>query len=250
VQGSPQNAFNRDSGLLLERVCRQCAVFEEPSVTETNKISFSEFEQFEPDVFWQHHGRKILWATAAALAVGLIAYMWQQQRLQEAETASSRLVQANDAPSLQQIIQAYPDTEVAAAAMIRLADMYFREGRYPDAANVYQGFLQKDPGHFLIDAANLGLAAIQESAGNYTDARSLYSKLITTNPNGYGTMEAKLGMARCAELLGQPTEAQQIYNEVMAADQSGAWQGEAIFRWTILNRAQAQTAQSKQLIKP
>jgi len=208
-------------------------------VTETNKIKFSDFEQFEPDLFWQEHGRKIIWATAAALAIGLVAYLWQQQRLQEADAASAKLAQATDAASLQQIVQNYPSTDVATAALIRLADLHFREGRYQEAAAAYQQFLEKYPKHFLADAARLGLAAIQEAVNNFDGARSLYSQLVSANPNGYVVVAAKLGVARCMELLGQPNEARQAYNEVMASDKAGAWQGEAFFRWTVLGRLSA-----------
>lgn len=208
-------------------------------MTESNKIDFTDLEQFEPDLFWQQHGRKIIWATAAALAVGLVAYLWQQQRLQEADTASIKIAQAQDAASLQQIVQGYPNTDVAAAALLRLADLHFRESRFPDAAAAYQQFLQKHPKHFLADAARLGLAAIQEATGNFDGARSLYSQLINANPSGYAVSAAKLGVARCSELLGQVNEARQVYNEVMASDQGGMWQEEAFFRWTVLGRQMA-----------
>jgi tetratricopeptide (TPR) repeat protein len=225
-----------NSGLLLGQGWGECAPFQEPTVTDTNKISFSDFEQFEPDLFWQQYGRKIIWATAAALAIGLVAYLWQQQRLQEADAASAKLAQAADAASLQQIVQNYPNTDVAAAALIRLADVHYRDGRYQEAASAYQQFLEKNPKHFLADAARLGLAAIQEAVGNFNGARTLYTQLVSANPNGYTAVAAKLGAARCTELLGQPNEARQAYNEVMASDKAGAWQGEAFFRWTVLGR--------------
>lgn len=214
-------------------------------MTETSKFNLSELEQFEPDLFWQEHGRKVLWATAAALAVGLAAYLWQQQRAQEADAACAKLAQATDAASLQQIIQNYADSDVVPVAMIRLSDIQFREGRYPDAAAGYQRFLEKHPKHFLADAARLGLASIQESLGNADGARTLYTQLISANPNGYAVMAAKLGVARCAEMMGQPNEARQTYNEVMASDKAGSWQGEAFFRWTILGRLSAQPAAVK-----
>jgi len=208
-------------------------------VTETNKIKFTDFEQFEPDLFWQEHGRKIIWATAAALLVGLVAYLWQQQRLQEIDAAAAKLAQATDANSLQQIVQNYSGSDIAAAALLRLADVHFRESRYPEATAAYQQFLEKHPKHFLADSARLGLAAVQEATGNFDGARSLYSQLASANPNGYAATAAKLGMARCAELLGQPVEARQAYNEVMASDKAGVWQGEAFFRWTVLGRLSA-----------
>ena len=214
-------------------------------MTDTNKITFSNLEQFEPDLFWQQYGRKIIWATAVALAIGLVAYLWQQQRLQETDAASAKLAQATDVTSLQQIVQNYPSSDVAAAALIRLADLHFRESRYPEAAAAYQQVLEKYPKHFLTDAVRLGLAAIQEATNNFDGARSLYSQLVNANPHGYAAVAAKLGAARCTELLGQPNEARQAYNEVMASDKAGAWQGEAFFRWTVLGRLSGKALVSK-----
>jgi tetratricopeptide (TPR) repeat protein len=231
-------------------VAENARSFQEPTVTDENKIKFSDFEQFEPDLFWQEHGRKIIWATVAALAVGLVAYFWQQQRLQEADAASAKLSQAADAAALQQIVQSYPNTDIAAAALIRLADVHYREGRYQEAATAYQQFLEKHPKHLLADAARLGLAAIQEAVGNFDGARSLYTQLASANPNGYAVGAAKLGAARCTELLGQPNEARQAYNEVMASDKAGAWQGEAFFRWTVLGRLTAKPATPQAVATP
>lgn len=208
-------------------------------MTDTSKIQFPDWEQFEPDLFWQEHGRKIIWATAAALGIGLLAYLWQQQRLQEAEVAMSKLAQATDAASLQQIVQSYAGSEVGAAALLRLADLHYREGRYLEANSAYQQFLERYPKHFLADSARLGLAAVQEATGNFEGARTQYAQLASANPNGYAAVAAKLGVARCTELLGQVGEARQAYNEVMAADKAGGWQEEAFFRWTVLGRALA-----------
>lgn len=222
-------------------------------MTETNtdkKISFGDFEQFEPDLFWQEHGRKIIWATAAVLAIGLVAYLWQQQRLQEADAALSKLSQATDAAALQSIVQAYSGTEVAAAALLRLADIHFHENRFSEAAAAYQQFLDKYPKHPFADSARLGLAAIQEATGNFDGARTLYTQLASANPNGYAAVAAKLGAARCTELLGQPHEARQAYNEVMAADKAGGWQSEAFLRWTVLGRFVAKSPGSASAKNP
>jgi tetratricopeptide (TPR) repeat protein len=216
-------------------------------VTDINKFDLSELAQFEPDVFWQKHGRKIVWGTVVALAIGVVAYLWQQQHIQEADSACVRLAQTgDDVAALQQIIQNYPDSDVAAAVKIRLGDIHFRGGRYQEAATVYQQFLEKHPKHFLADAARLGLASIQEAVGNADAARTAYKQLISVNPEGYVVMPAKLGTARCLEMLGQPNEARQMYNEIMAAsDKAGAWQGEAFFRWTVLGRLLTPTQTQK-----
>ncbi|MCX7885888.1 MAG: tetratricopeptide repeat protein, partial [Verrucomicrobiae bacterium] len=134
-------------------------------MTDASKIKFPDLEQFEPDLFWQQHGRKIIWGTVAVLAIGVLAYLWQQQRLQELERGFGKLAQAGDVATLQQLAQQYGGSEVGAAALLRLADAHFREGRYLEAAAAYQQFLERYPKHVFADSARLGMAALQEDLG-------------------------------------------------------------------------------------
>jgi hypothetical protein len=79
----------------------------ELTVEETKKHWMAELEQFEPDLFWQRHGRKIIWATVAALGLFVAAYLWQRQKSSEEEQAATRLAAAADVSSLQQIGRAH-----------------------------------------------------------------------------------------------------------------------------------------------
>ena len=211
-------------------------------MADTNNFNLSELSQFEPDLFWEKHGRKVIIITAIALLTGLMAYFWQQQREADKDKASARLAEVVDIAGLQGIAKDYPDSDVAAAALLRLSDMQFREARYPDASKTLQELLEKYPKHILADAARLGLAAVQEAVGNYEPARILYGELISASPNSYTVAPARLGAARCSELLGKVPQARQLYNEVIASDPTAAWQGEAFFRWTILGRQVPQVA--------
>jgi predicted negative regulator of RcsB-dependent stress response len=205
-------------------------------VADTNHFNLNELDQFEPDLFWQQHGKKIIAGTIAALVIGLGVYFWQQQKEDDKNRASTRLAEATTPADLEKVAKDFADTDMAPAALLRLADLYFREARYPDATKALQEIVNKYPQHLLADGARLGLAAVQEAVGNYEAARTLYGQLVSTSPNSYTVLPARLGAARCEELLGKTREARQLYNEVLAADQSTGWQGEAFFRWTVLGR--------------
>ena len=58
------------------------------------------FEQFEPDVFWQRHGRKVLWGVVGIAVLGVIAFLWQKNAADQAEAVAARLASANDVASL------------------------------------------------------------------------------------------------------------------------------------------------------
>jgi len=205
-------------------------------VANITKSDVDFLQQFEPNVFWEKHGRKVISAIVTLLAVGVVAFLWQRHTAQEEQAAAARLAEARDATSLQTIIDDYPGKQVAAAAMIRLADAYFRGGKYTEAATVYQKFLTEFPQYSLVQSARLGLAAIQEVQGNFPAAREQYLQLASSDPAGYVSLAARMGVARCTEALGQTREARQMYEELLPATQGSLWQSECFVRWTVLGR--------------
>jgi len=211
-------------------------------VATSAKQDASFLEQFEPDVFWTQHGQKITWGAICIAALVVIFLVWQRQKSQRAEEAASRLAVANDEMALQGIIQDYAGQEVTASAMIRLADLYFRSGRYAEAATTDQKLLSAFPRHPLVQTAVLGLAAVQEAQGNYSAARDQYTQLASSYPNGYASLAARMGAARCTELLGQAKEARQMYEELLPMAQGTPWQNEALVRWTVLSRQEVSAA--------
>ena len=209
----------------------------------TSEKSASNFlEQFEPDVFWAQHSQRIIWGIIGLVALGVVAYVWQRQKAQQKEEAAIRLATAADLGALQGIIRDYPGQEVAAAAMIRLGDLDFRNGRYAEAEDVYKNFLASFPHHPLVETAQLGLAAIQEAQGNLQAAKDQYAQLASAHPGSYTAVAARMGEARCAELLGQTKEARQIYEELLPAVKDTPWQVEAVVRYAVLSRKAAEIA--------
>ena len=202
-------------------------------MAETSQID-SYLKQFEPDVFWQKHGRKIVWGLVAVLAVGALAYLWQWKQTQQAEEAAAKLVGARDIPALEQVVKDYPQQEVAAQALLRLADMQYSVGRYTDAASSYQKFLKDFPNHALGDSAQFGLAAVAEAQGQYEQARAQYNTMA--GGRSYVSVGARLGVARCTELLGQVREARQLYEELKASVRRTPWQVEVDMRYAVLGR--------------
>jgi tetratricopeptide (TPR) repeat protein len=200
-----------------------------PTISKTD-----ERIQFEPDVFWAQHGRKVIWAAVGVVAIGLIVFVVQHNAAQRMEEAAVRLSNASDAAALQSIVNDYPGREVAAQAMAKLADLQFRQGNFNDAAASYQRLIQSFPNNPLAESAQLGLAAIQEAQGNYQAARDSYMQILNTHPTGFTAQSARLGAARCSELLGQTKQAQQLYEEVAARE--SPLQREAYIRWVVLSR--------------
>ena len=193
-------------------------------------------QDFDPELLWAQHGKKITTVALIVAGLGLAAYVWQRNAEQRSEQAASRLATARDITGLEQIVQDYPRQEVAAQALVRLADAYYASGKYPESAQKYQQLLEQFPSHPLVPSALVGQAAIKEAQANYQGALDQYQQILTSNPRGYVTLNAAMGVARCLEALGKLPEARQKYEEVMAMAQGTRAQMEAYVRWTTLGR--------------
>lgn len=193
-------------------------------------------EQFEPDVFWEEHGRQIAGVIVLIVAVGLGLFIWQRRVTAFAQEASDQLIAARDADSLQQVLREHADDAVGPLASLQLAELLFRQGRWDDSERQFEAFLRAYPDHELALSARLGLAAVAESRGDVAAARDLYNQLTGTGPGNYAVLAARAGLARCAAELGQTNDALRAYEELMALAQGSPQRMDAYFRSTVLKR--------------
>jgi tetratricopeptide (TPR) repeat protein len=193
-------------------------------------------DQFDFEVFWEKHGKQITGAVIAVAAFGLILLYWQHQTTFQAEQATESLAHATDSASLQAVVRDFPKSLVAPEALARLADLYYRNGRYPEAANTYQSLMTDFPGHPLAVSSKIGLAAALEAEGNLAGANAQYLQVINSDPNSYIANAARMGLARCLEIQGQKKEARQLYEELLAAGRNSPWFEKAYLRMVVLNR--------------
>ena len=206
-------------------------------MADLNKTAVEFMEQFEPDLFWQKHGRKVLWGVVVALAIGVIAVQMQRHSAEHAEEAATRLAQATDPVVLQQLTREFKGKEIGAQACLRLANLESQAGRLPESMAAYREFLTVYPHHPMADAAQLGQAASLEADGKLEDAKMQYIQ-ISSRPNSYTVVAAKLGAARCAEALGQIKEAVQRYEELVPAVAGTQWAVPVAIRLDVLARSQ------------
>jgi TolA-binding protein len=193
-------------------------------------------DQFDFEVFWASYGKRITIAVVAVLAVGFIMLYRQHQSTLQMEQATEALAHATDVASLEQVVGSFPGSQCAAEALSRLADLYYQNGRYTEAASTYQSIERGFPGHPLAESAKLCVATILEAQGNWDGAKTEYLQILNTTPNGYIVNSAKMGLARCLEMQGQKKEAAQYYEEVAASGQSSPWFQQAYLRLLVLNR--------------
>lgn len=193
-------------------------------------------EGIDFEVLWIQHGKKIV---AGVVVVGVLiagVTLWRRYAAEQAATAAARLAAARDVGALEQILTDYPHQEVAAQALLKLADRFFHTGQYELAAQRYRQLLEQFPSHPLVPAARLGLAAVAEAQGNLESALQQYQQLRASDPQGFVTLPAIIAAARCLEALGRTAEARQRYEEAMAVGQGTPAQVTAYVRWLVLTR--------------
>lgn len=204
-------------------------------MAETNKTAVEFLEQFEPDLFWQQHGRKIVWGVIAVLAIAVIYVQMQRQAAEHESAAAARLSQAMDPGVLAQLAHEFQGKSLGAQALLRLAQLSSQAGRLPEAEAAYQEFLSAYPQHTLADAAQLGLATTMEAAGKLESAKARYLQLAS-KIGSYTTVAAKLGEARCAGALGQVKESRQLYEELAPAVAGTPWAPTIAIQLAIFGR--------------
>jgi tetratricopeptide (TPR) repeat protein len=193
-------------------------------------------DQFNFEIFWEKHGKQVTGILIAVVGFALVLLYWQHQTTFQTERATQSLARAVDSGALQAIVREFPKSPAAAEALSRLADLYYRNGRYPDAASAYQRIISEFPDHPLAVSSKLGLAESLEAQGNVEGAKAEYSLIITTAGNSFIANAARMGLARCLELQGQKKEARQLYEEILAAGQNTPWFEKAYLRMVIVNR--------------
>lgn len=193
-------------------------------------------DQFDFDTFWADHGKKITIAVVAIVAIGGVFLYRQYQSTTEAEQAAAMLANARDVASLEEVIRDFPTSTTAVEALSRLADVYYRSGKYTEAANTYDKISKEFPSNPLAESAKIGIAAIAEAQGNMDAAKLQYQQIINSSPNSYVVTAAKMGLARCLEIGGQKKEARQLYEEVLALGQNSPWFTQAYLQWVVLSR--------------
>jgi TolA-binding protein len=216
---------------------RMHALFE-GTVSETSKQDVEFLKQFEPDVFWQQHGKKILTGVVVVVLIGLAVYYWQKQAAAQEEAAAAELSMTTDPATLQRLAKDYQGKAVGAQALLRIAELENQARHFKEAAAAFQSFFSQYPNHPLAETAQLGSAAAQEAQGNFQEAKTQYQQILLGHPSSYTAIAAKLGMARCDEALGLTKEALQIYEELRPAVRGLPWETEVYVRSMVLSRSQ------------
>jgi predicted negative regulator of RcsB-dependent stress response len=113
---------------------------------------------------------------AVVLLGGFGIYYYQlNQQEQAEENAAAALATAKTPDDMAKVADQFPDTTLASVALMRAADLSFKQKDYPGALKGYQRVIDsKQAPVELHDSAQLGLASTQEASGKADDAIQTY----------------------------------------------------------------------------
>ena len=123
--------------------------------------TIDELEAFKD--WWDAHGNKVTIVLIAVLALVVGFQQFTRWREKSAERAMSAFDQARTPEALEELIAAGKSAAVTPLARLRLAGVYFAEGKYDLSQSVYDAFLKSNGKHPLADVAKLGLAHCLEA---------------------------------------------------------------------------------------
>ena len=170
---------------------------------------------------------KILAGVGALVVIGLIGYFIQQSSIRRTQAALEAigvvqvaLMQGNTSTAVttaQSIIRDYEGESIAGQALITLANIYFRQGRFEEAETLYKKFLAETGNVTGPEAygAWTAIGAVMEAQNDLKGAAQQY--LSYTKEQG-STPFAPLSLmeaARCYQMDGNLNMAKQTYQRII-----------------------------------
>lgn len=171
----------------------------------------SKFEQFLEE------NQKLVFGGAIAIFLGVLGYVgYTSYAKMAAANTGKALVEADNAESLEKVLNDYPNTPTAASAAILLAEQL--TSTEPDrAAEKLKLVIDQYPDSATapIAATKLGLSLLK--AGKLDEAKAQLSAVIDMKHADYIIPAAKIALADIAQQQGDIDLAKQLYNEVITA---------------------------------
>lgn len=165
-------------------------------------MNLKEHPEFVPVIeWWEKDGKQIV----IGLAIALVAFAGvkgvQAHNASVKAAASDAIVSALTTEELEDAVTKFGGEAAGGALKLRLAKSYFDAGRFEEALAQYEAAAKDDLDGF--DAIPVvGKAQCLEALGKFDEAVQLFDAFVETNPNSYLTLTAQLGGARCLAAKG------------------------------------------------
>ena len=125
------------------------------------------------------------------------------------------------------VAEDYSGTSAGTRALLQGAAAQFVQGKYSDARDDFQRYLDAHPDDEFSGMAALGVAKCLEAEGKISDAMGAYQHVVNDFADPESVNRARFSMARLDMQQGRDTDALQLFQQVFQADPSGEIGGEA-----------------------
>lgn len=185
---------------------------------------------------------RLIYTAAALVVAGFVGFVYRLNsehkelaaNLALFETRRSALANEDNlavpASALQKIAEDYRGTGAGRHAELLAAAALFQEGKYAEARQQFDQFLQRHPGSPLAAAAAFGSAACLDALNKTNEAIAAYQRVLSQFPNDPVAAQAKLALADLHLAGGQPEAALALFDELAQPTASTVWRSEAAAR--------------------
>ena len=166
--------------------------------------------------WWEKDGKQIV-LTLAVFAAAFGGWKLYQSHRESVNAAAAEAVSsAYTTGELEDAAEEYAGHEAAGAIKIRLAKNYYDDGKYEQAAEIYDDLIANPPDGF-VDIAVVGKAHCLEAENKADEALAAFDAYVGSSTNGYLVLTAKLGAVRCLVQKGDKAAATQRLTEMKTA---------------------------------
>ncbi len=122
-----------------------------------------------------------------------------------------------------EVLQNYKGTSAVPYAYLSIANLYYNAGKYKEALEYYNSFIEKYKNHqFLSDALN-GRAFTNYQMGNIREAISDWEKTLDILKEGPFYFDAKFHLGLAYYKNKEPEKAKKIFEEIISENKNSYW---------------------------
>jgi TolA-binding protein len=210
---------------------------------------------------WIKNNLNLFYGISATVAAIILIYVFVQFRMgsvneraaEKLAVAQSMLYQGQTAQGvalLDELINAYANSDTAGKARMTKADFLMAAGKYADAEQALLPVALNGKPRLIIPLALSSLGAAQENQGKFADAAKTYNDFLNSFPDHFFAPKIYESLARVYELANTPNEARGVYEKIITLYPSTLWAQRAQERLTsIQTRNPSQNTQLPNVIQ-
>jgi tetratricopeptide (TPR) repeat protein len=173
------------------------------------------------------------------IAIGIVVVLsiHAGQRKRHSRNALEAFDTARTAAAFDAVATRYPSTFAGRNALVQAAEMLYDQGKYAEARQRYQAYLDTDPDPLLAMPVWMALVQTYIAEKDYAKGISTCDAALAEPGSQYARMQARYYKGYCYEMSGDAEQAMIEYGKVAAPEQRGQpWYGPAQDRLTELTR--------------